>query len=192
MEALETIDLASELMIPTEEKTAPKKETPAEEPASPTPSAGGSSVSTPGSVAPAGNDDGKVPITEVISADDSAEYFVSGIDAIIGILGTSIYSIRAARILNKEQKAIVAEAVKTPEEDRTPEAKQLILYLEKQKEKFNQKVEKLDLTDPEQAKLKKASKGMIKTKGWKIGPDFAFWIIMADILADRAIDMFMD
>lgn len=172
---LEFINLASELSIGTEEKnpvqplvTETKEEEKKED----------------------AND--TIPLNKVISLEESSEYLVTGVDAILTLAGGAFYSIKGSRILNAEQKKIVSEAKKKPESARTEEELHLINFHKSEIAKIQEKSKALDLTEKEIAKLQNASRGMIKTKNWKVGPDFAFWITLTGIISDRAIDAFME
>lgn len=176
---LEFINLASELSIGTEEKNPVQPVIP-------------EIKDDDKSKEKSDDASGAIPIKEIISPEESADYLVDGVDAILTIAGGAFYAIKASRLLNAEQKKIVVEAKKKPESARTDEETHLINFLKLEKEKIEEKSDALDLTDKEIAKLKKSSRGMIKTKNWKIGPDFAFWITLTDIISDRAIDAFME
>lgn len=182
LDDLEAIDLASQLMIPTEEKTPAAAKL--------------NSIPEPEKteVKPDEKKETAEPVqlNEIISPEDSSEYLVNGIDAILSIVGGAYYSIKAYKILTPEQKKIVSEAKKKPDSQRTDDEKYLIEFLKVEKARIESKSDALDLNEKEIAKLKKTSKGMIKMKNWKIGPEFAFWVTLADILSDRAIDAFMD
>lgn len=173
----EFIDLAAELMVPSEEKEiAPRKREEEEEEQQ--------KASSPGPE--------QITVNEVINPEDSAEYLVDGIDALLGIVTGTVYALKSMSILTPAEKKLVSAARKKIESELTPEEVKLIDYLEARRSALDERADNADLTEKERAKLKKSSKAMIKVRNWKIGPEFGFWIVLADIVSDRVIDMAID
>lgn len=185
---LEIVDLAADLMIPTEVKEIPieKPEKKQDKPSSQ------GSDSKRNDSAEENKDQDKVPLNQVISAEDSAENLVLGIEAILGLTGGAFYAIKAYNILNAEEKKLLKIAKTKKPSDRSDDEVFLIDRFEAEKVRLEEKSKSVDLTDPEVAKLKKSAKAFVKTKNLKIGGEVAFYIALADIISDRVIDAFMD
>lgn len=182
---LEFVDLAADLMIPTEVKEVPAAK-PEIDPAK--------EVKTSTSESSGVSDDGsnKVPLSEVISFDDSAEHLVNGIDSILGLAAGAFYAIKAHRILNAEERKLYEQARKKMPSERTNEETYIIDYYSAEKAKIEAKSEAADLTEKEIAKLKKTAKAFVKMKNIKVGAEIAFYVMLADIVSDRVIDAFID
>ena len=180
-EDFETIDLAADLMVPTEEKVVPAvKVIPEKENAS---AEASSEVKT---------DDSKVALNDLISPDESADHLVTGIDSILGLIGSAFYAVKTSNILNKEEKELAKIARKKKPSDRSEQEQFLIDYLDAEKQKLSDKADGVDLTEKEIAKLKKSSKAYVKMKNIKVGPEIAFYVTLTDIITDRIIDAFVD
>ncbi len=179
-EELNTIDLAAELMIPTEEKTVPVFKEPELKTESSSKENSESIATTPTSLA------------EVITPEDSAENLVTLIDAILGLAGGAFYAIKGSQILNKEEKEVYRVAIKKKPSDRTDDETFLIDRFLAAKVRLEEKSEAVDLTEKEASKLKKSAKAFVKMKNIKIGSEVAFYIVLADIVSDRLIDAFVD
>jgi len=175
LDELESINLADELMIPTEQKEFREVENEEE-----------------GEFLEEIPNEKKIPLNEVISPEDSSTYLAEGIDAILGIVGTTFYSIKGFNLLTKQEKAIVKDAKRKPVHELSDNEKQLLEHYDSEKIRIQEKADAVELTERELAKLKKTSKAMCKVKNWQIGPEMAFYIVLVDILADRVIDAIMD
>lgn len=188
-EDIEIVDLAADLMIPTEVKEIPVVKTEQKNDSTANRNSEGSKKSEPGS-----NSSGeeKVALSQIISPEESAENLVLGIEAILGLTGGAFYAIKAYNILNAEEKKLLKIAKSKKPSDRSDDEVFLIDRFEAEKVRLEEKSQSVDLTDPEVAKLKKSAKAFVKTKNLKIGGEVAFYIALADIISDRVIDAFMD
>lgn len=182
LDDFETVNLAADLMIPTE-----VKEVPPPKPEEKTSAASPEAVSNKTNSSEEG-----VNLSDVITPEDSAEYLVTGIDSILGLIGGAFYAIKGSQILKPEEKKILQEVRKKTPSQRTPEEQHLIDYFEAEKLKLEEKSEAVDLNEKEIVKLKKTSKAFVKMKNIKIGPEIAFYVTLVDVISDRIIDAFVD
>lgn len=182
LDDFETVNLAADLMIPTEVKDVP----------TPKPEEKTSAASPEAVSNKAESTEELVNLSDIISPEKSAEYLVDGIDSILGLIGGAFYAIKGSQILKPEEKELLRAIRRKTPSDRTPEEQHLIDYFEAEKLKLEEKSEGLAFTPEESNKLLKSSKGFIKSKKIKVGPEFAFYVTIADIITNRVIDAFVD
>lgn len=179
-------DLAAMLAIPTEEK-ADAVIPPVAEPekvASTT-----QSKVEDGSSGAAGQG---LKLTDVINADDAADNLVNSIDAIQSIIFNAILSAKTYYALPSEDRKTLKAALKKPVAQRT--ADEIILH-NTQKEVFaknQKKADELSFTEEECFKLRKSAKALVVQENIKVSPKLAFALVVTNLIADRATDIFLD